>query len=194
LLLIALTIAEVGTRFSQSGGIARYLEYTHGSLTGFLSGWINWLGIVAAIPTEAAASVQYLSSIHGFQGLFNASSGSMSIAGLLVASLLVILYFFLNYWTLQLFLRSTTAVTTFKLIIPLLSVGAIIWAGFQPSNFGHNWQTFAPYGIDAVFIAIAAGGIIFAFNGFQSIVNFAGEAKNPQRTIPIALIASILIC
>ena len=35
LLLIALTVAEVGTRFSQSGGIARYLEYTHGSLTVF---------------------------------------------------------------------------------------------------------------------------------------------------------------
>src|SRR5262249_441685 len=31
-------------------------------------------------------------------------------------------------------------------------------------------------------------------NGFQSIVNFAGEAKNPHRTIPIALIASIVSC
>src|SRR5262249_39478985 len=56
LLLIALTIAEVGALFPQSGGIARYLEYTHGSLTGFLGGWINWLGIVAVLPTEAAAS------------------------------------------------------------------------------------------------------------------------------------------
>lgn len=194
LLLIALTISEVGALFSQSGGIARYLEYTHGSLTGFLGAWVNWLGIVAAIPTEAAASVQYLSSIKGFNGLFDAQAGSMSSLGLSVASVLMLAYFFLNYWTLQLFLRSMTLVTIFKIIVPLLSAVTIIWAGFQPANFGHNWQTFAPHGIDGIFIAVSAGGIIFAFNGFQSIVNFAGEAKNPHRNIPIALISSILIC
>jgi amino acid transporter len=194
LLLVALTIAEVGSLFAQSGGIARYLEYTHGSLSGFLSGWINWLGIVACLPTEAAASVQYLSSIHGFSGLFDASTGNMSSQGLLLASVLMFGYFFLNYWTLKVFLRSMTLVTIFKLIVPVLAVLAIMWAGFHPGNFGHNIQTFAPYGFNAVFIAVAAGGVIFAFNGFQSIVNFAGEAKNPHRTIPIALISSILIC
>lgn len=194
LLLIALTIAEVGTLFPQSGGIARYLEYTHGSLTGFLGGWINWLGIVAVIPTEAAASVQYLSSIQGFSGLFDSSSGNMSPLGLTIASGLMLGYFFLNYWTLKLFLSSMTLVTLFKIIVPVLSAVAIMWASFQPTNFGHDMQTFAPFGWHAVFIAVSAGGVIFAFNGFQSIVNFAGEAKNPSRTIPIALVASILIC
>ncbi len=194
LLLVALTIAEVGSLFPQSGGIARYLEYTHGSLSGFLSGWINWLGIVACLPTEAAASVQYLSSISGFKILYDQSAGTMSYQGLIVSSILMIGYFFLNYWTLKLFLRSTTIVTIFKLIVPLFSVFAIMWAGFHPDNFGHDLHTFAPYGFNAVFIAVAAGGVIFAFNGFQSIVNFAGEAKNPHRTIPIALISSILIC
>lgn len=194
LLLVALTIAEVGTQFPQSGGIARYLEYTHGSLSGFLSGWLNWLAIVATIPSEAAASIQYLSSIHGFQGLFDPTAGTMSNHGLILASVLMIGYFFLNYWTLNLFLRSTTMVTIFKLVVPVLSVVAIMWAGFHPGNFGHDLKTFAPYGFDAVFIAVSAGGVIFAFNGFQSIVNFAGEAKNPQRTIPVALISAILIC
>ncbi len=194
LLLVALTIAEVGSVFPQSGGIARYLEYTHGSLSGFLSGWINWLGIVAVLPTEAAASIQYLSSIQGFSGLYDHASGNMSSLGLVFASVLMFAYFFLNYWTLKLFMRSMTAVTIFKLIVPFVSVMSIIWAGFQPANFGHDAGTFFPYGWHAVFIAITAGGIIFAFNGFQTIVNFAGEAKNPQRSIPTALISSILIC
>ncbi|MFT3742388.1 MAG: APC family permease [Gammaproteobacteria bacterium] len=193
-MLIALTIAEVGALFPQSGGIARYLDYTHGSLTGFLSGWINWLGIVAAIPTEAAASTQYLSSIKGFHGLYDPIQGNMSEYGLIVASFLMIVFFLLNYWTLKLFLSSMTWITLFKIIVPLLSVAAIMWAGFQPANFGHDFHTFAPYGWNAVFIAVSAGGIIFAFNGFQSIVNFAGEAKNPHKTIPIALISSIVIC
>ncbi len=194
LLLVALTIAEVGTLFPQSGGIARYLEYTHGSLSGFLSGWINWLGIAACLPTEAAASVQYLSSLPNFHNLYDQSAGTMSHQGLFLASVLMLGYFFLNYWTLKLFLRSTTLVTLFKLIIPVLSVLTIMWAGFHRSNFGQDIHTFAPYGINAVFIAVSAGGVIFAFNGFQSIVNFAGEAKDPRRTIPIALISAILIC
>jgi amino acid transporter len=194
LLLVALTIAEVGSLFPQSGGIARYLEYTHGSLSGFLSGWVNWLGIVACLPTEAAASVQYLSSISGFKNLFDPATGNMSPQGLFFASILMIGYFFLNYWTLKLFLRSTTFVTLFKLVVPVLSVLAIMWAGFHPGNFGHDLHTFAPYGFNAVFIAVAAGGVIFAFNGFQSIVNFAGEVKNPHRTLPTALISAILIC
>jgi amino acid transporter len=194
LLLVALTIAEVGSLFAQSGGIARYLEYTHGSLSGFLSGWINWLGIVATLPSEAAASVQYLSSLSGLSNLYDPSTGSMSNQGLFLASIFMLGYFLLNYWTLKLFLRSTTLVTLFKLIVPVLSVLTIMWSGFHPDNFGHDYHSFAPYGLNAVFIAVAAGGVIFAFNGFQSIVNFAGEAKNPHRTIPIALISSILIC
>lgn len=194
LLLVALTIAEVGSRFPHSGGIARYLEYTHGSLSGFLSGWINWLGIVACLPTEAAASVQYLSSIQGFSGLFDPIHGGMSHSGLVVASLLMIGFFLLNYWTLQLFLRSMTFITIFKLVVPILSVACIMWAGFHPGNFGHDMQSFAPYGWHAILIAVSTGGVIFAFNGFQSVVNFAGEAKNPHRTIPAALISCILVC
>jgi amino acid transporter len=35
--------------------------------------------------------------------------------------------------------------------------------------------------------------VVFAFNGFQSPVNLAGEAKNPNRSIPVAVVGSILI-
>ncbi|MDR4157037.1 amino acid permease, partial [Bacillus cereus] len=41
--------------------------------------------------------------------------------------------------------------------------------------------------------AVATSGIVFAFNGFQSPVNMAGEAKSPNKSIPIAVIGSIFI-
>lgn len=45
----------------------------------------------------------------------------------------------------------------------------------------------------SVFTAVATSGIIFAFNGFQSPINMAGESKNPSRSIPIAVVGSVLI-
>ncbi|EEL56255.1 Amino acid permease domain protein [Bacillus cereus Rock4-2] len=40
---------------------------------------------------------------------------------------------------------------------------------------------------------MATSGVIFAFNGFQSPINMAGEAKNPGKSIPRAAAGSILI-
>ncbi|WP_420330034.1 APC family permease [Paraburkholderia mimosarum] len=45
----------------------------------------------------------------------------------------------------------------------------------------------------SVLTAVATSGIVFSFNGFQSPVSLAGEARNPSRSIPFALIGSILL-
>ena len=52
---------------------------------------------------------------------------------------------------------------------------------------------FMPYGTAGVQGAVSAGGIIFAYLGLTPVVYVASEVKNPQRTIPIALIVSILL-
>jgi amino acid transporter len=40
---------------------------------------------------------------------------------------------------------------------------------------------------------VAIAGIVFSFNGFQSPVNLAGEARNPGRSIPFAIVCSIAL-
>src|ERR1700755_2558578 len=87
ILFIALTYAELGAMFPESGGMVRYGHYSHGSLVGFIAGWANWIAIVSVIPVEAEASVQYMSSwewqwaqdlyIHAANG-----QGHLSTAGL----------------------------------------------------------------------------------------------------------------
>mgnify|MGYP006172615513 CR=1 FL=1 len=52
---------------------------------------------------------------------------------------------------------------------------------------------FAPFGLSGVEMAVSAGGIIFAYLGLTPIISVASEVKNPQRTIPIALILSVLL-
>ncbi|MGA3210456.1 MAG: amino acid permease [Terriglobales bacterium] len=60
------------------------------------------------------------------------------------------------------------------------------------SNWGSSWSTFAPHGLSG--IGAGAAYIFFAYIGFDAVSTTAQEAKNPQRDLPIGIIASLLIC
>jgi APA family basic amino acid/polyamine antiporter len=59
-------------------------------------------------------------------------------------------------------------------------------------NWGSDWGTFAPFGISGIWTGAAY--IFFAYIGFDAVSTTAQEAKNPQRDLPIGIIASLLVC
>ncbi len=196
---IALTYAELGAMFPESGGMVRYGHYSHGSLVGFIAAWANWIAIVSVIPVEAEASVQYMSGWKWdwAQNLYHVTPGAhgeLSHAGLGIAAVLVVMFFLLNFWSVKLFAQSNTVITIIKLIIPAATGVALIASGFHTENFsvgvngGSHTNDFA-----SILTAVATAGIVFSFNGFQSPVNLAGEARNPGRSLPFAIIVSIAI-
>ncbi|MDR5829535.1 APC family permease [Caballeronia sp. LP006] len=192
IMAIALTYAELGATFPESGGMVRYARYSHGALVGFISAWANWIAIVSVIPIEAEASIQYMSTwpYEWAHALF--VNETLTTSGLILSALLVVVYFMLNYWGVKVFARANSTITVFKFLIPGLTIAGLIYTGFHSENFG-TVSSFAPYGWPAVLTAVATSGIVFSFNGFQSPVNLAGEARNPSRSIPFAVIGSILI-
>lgn len=193
-LAIALAYAEMGAMFPESGGMVRYARYSHGSLVGFMAAWANWISIVAVIPIEAIASVQYMASWSFPWARALMHQGELSTSGLVASAALVLVYFCLNYWGVKLFVKTNTVITVFKLVVPALTAVALMSTSFNTTNFGDgSVASFAPYGWSAVFTAVAASGIVFSYNGFQSPVSLAGEARNPGRSIPFALISSVVI-
>lgn len=60
------------------------------------------------------------------------------------------------------------------------------------ANWGTDWHSFAPYGFSG--IGAGAAYIFFAYIGFDAVSTTAQEAKNPQRDLPIAIIASLIAC
>lgn len=60
------------------------------------------------------------------------------------------------------------------------------------ANWGMDWASYAPHG----FAGIGAGAayIFFAYIGFDAVSTTAQEAKNPQRDLPIGMMASLAIC
>ena len=199
IMTIALTYAELGAMFPESGGMVRYGHYSHGSLVGFIAAWANWIAIASVVPIEAEASVQYMASwpwawaqdmyVHMPDG-----NGELNVIGLSIAAALVVIYFLLNFWSVKLFAHSNSVITVFKLIVPAATGLALIASGFHTGNFsvGIHGEAHA-MDFAAVLTAVATAGIVFSFNGFQSPVNLAGEAKNPGRSIPFAVLGSIAL-
>jgi basic amino acid/polyamine antiporter, APA family len=62
----------------------------------------------------------------------------------------------------------------------------------NPTNWGTDWHTFAPFGMSG--IGLAAGLVFFSYIGFDAVSTTAQEAKNPQRDMPIGIIVSLTIC
>jgi amino acid transporter len=119
-------------------------------------------------------------------------AGELTAPGLAIAAGLVIIYFLLNFWSVKLFAHSNSAITLFKLVVPAATGLALIASGFHTSNFAVGIDG-GPHVLDmaAVLTAVATAGIVFSYNGFQSPVNLAGEARNPARSIPFAVLGSI---
>ncbi len=87
--------------------------------------------------------------------------------------------------------RFNGAIVAIKVAVVLFVIGlGIRYVDF--SNWGHDWHSFAPMG----FAGVGAGAayVFFAYIGFDAVSTTAQEAKNPQRDLPIGIIASLLIC
>jgi amino acid transporter len=199
ILFVAFTFAELGAMFPESGGAVRYGHYSHGTLVGFVAGWAAWIAIVSVIPVEAEASVQYMSSWpwHWAQALYVHKAngqGELAIAGLLISALLVVLYFLVNFWSVKVFANTNSAITFFKLIVPAATAIALVCTEFHWENFHvgiHGGQHVS--NLAAILTAVATSGIVFSYNGFQSPVNLAGEARHPGRSVPLAIFGSIAL-
>jgi APA family basic amino acid/polyamine antiporter len=87
--------------------------------------------------------------------------------------------------------RFNATIVVIKVSVVLFVIGL----GFHyvhPINWGTDWGTFAPMGVSGIWTGAAY--IFFAYIGFDAVSTTAQEAKNPQRDLPIGIIASLLVC
>jgi APA family basic amino acid/polyamine antiporter len=80
-------------------------------------------------------------------------------------------------------------------VVKLCVVLFVIAVGMRfvnTANWGSDWSSFAPMGFSG--IGAGAAYIFFAYIGFDAVSTTAQEAKNPQRDLPIGIIASLCVC
>lgn len=186
---IALTYAELSSAYPVSGGTARFTWIHTGTLGGFFCGTFSYLQAAAIAPIEVEASLGYLNA-KWWHGLVN-DQGLLTPKGLVVAVLAMFLFTALNLWGVKFMAEGNTIAMIWKILVPVGTVILIMTSVFHTSNFTAGGG-FMPYGIKGVFIALPLG-VIFALEGFEQAAQLAGEARNPKRDIPLAVVGSMLL-
>jgi amino acid transporter len=197
IILLALIHAELGSMFPMAGGVARFPHFAFGRLVGFGGSWTYWLGSVTLPPIETEAALQYMTKyVHDAFGITLVhkvgKTPVLNGPGYIVAAVLMLGFVVLNLYGVRLMSRFNTALVWWKIAVPVLTFIVLIVVAFDAGNFSAG-DGFAPAGVKGILQAMAAGGVIFSYLGFEQAIQFGGETQNPRRNIPFAVIGSIAI-
>ncbi len=189
-IVLALSHAELGAMYPVSGGTARFPHFAFGSIAGIGFGFFSYVQAVTIAPIECYAFVTYAS--YYWPSLFDAKTGKITGAGLLVTVVLMAVFTAVNFLAMRQFARVNNTITWWKVAVPVLAIIVLLFK-FTPSNFTAGGIGLFPGGIRGLTAALPLSGIIFAYSGFEQADQLAGEIKNPGRNLPRAIIISILI-
>jgi APA family basic amino acid/polyamine antiporter len=203
----ALTFAELGAMTPESGGPYAYLRRAFGQPLAFSYGWmVFFLYAPLTCAALAAGSAIFINLLSG--GSLDAialhatlANIHLTITGAECAAILVIAVV-AGINCAPVHVNGTIA--TFLSVLKISIVVGLTVAAFA---IGHgDWHQFASSGLTGACAGIAAAarggatgfaaamiGALYAYNGWASLTYVAGEVKDPGRTIPTALIASMTL-
>jgi len=192
-IILALVHAEMGAMYPVAGGTARFPHYGFGSVAGISFGFFSWLQAVTVAPIEVLAVEGYASYWwHGLIQTSGPSQGLITPLGYGVAVVLMAIFTAINFLGVRWLAHTNSAITWWKIVIPLFAI-IVLFTQFHSSNFSGGPGGFMPNGIKGILGAISAGGVMFAYLGFEQADQLAGEARNPQRNIPRAIGGAVLL-
>ena len=176
-LSVVLTFAELASYYDKTGGPVIYATDAFGPLAGFSTGWAIYLARMTAFAANANVMATYLASLSDF------------FAGDLARGVIITLVTVGLTWANVLGVRDgvrTMGVFTFLKVTPLI---LLVLLGLQHVT-GSTIIPGAPFFVDEL------GGttllLIYAYVGFETVAVTAGETSQPRRTVPTALVGTVI--
>lgn len=174
---IVLTFAELASYFKDSGGPVLYTSTAFGPLIGFSTGWILFISRMTAFAANTTVMAVYLGALVPW---FGEGIGRAILICVVCGALT-----YANYVGVRTGVRTMAVITFFKLapitIMILLGLqhvtGATLFPAAMPSFDDIGGTTLL---------------LIYAFVGFEGATIISGETKNPQATLPRALVSTTI--
>lgn len=199
----ALTYAELAARMPRAGGEYVFIREAYGRLWGFLYGWTRFFvastGGLAGLAAGFAIFLNIVSDGEVGRHAFALPGTRVSIGALpLIASAAIALVTVVNCAAIAVGGRIASVLATLKvLLVAGVGIGAFAlargdWAHFAMSGAGGSCDgvAAAARGGFAGFGA-AMLGAMWAYNGWNEVTYVAGEVKDPQRNLPLAIVGGI---
>ncbi len=196
----ALSFAELGAMYPQSGGQYIYLRKAYGTWAGFLYGWgFFWVIECGGIATLAVGFAEYFgyfvpqlsTQTYLLQLDFLGSTYSLS-AGQLVAVFSIVLLSAVNYFGI----KSGITVQNVFTFLRIGAVAGLVIFGLaigKKSGIGHPVELFPSGGVfDFRLFGLALIAVMWTYDGWYGVNCTAEEVKNPERNIPLGLILGTL--
>jgi basic amino acid/polyamine antiporter, APA family len=208
--LAAITYSEFAAMIPISGSAYTYAYATLGELVAWIIGWDLILEYAVGNIAVAIGWAGYFDSLLRGLGLemprwlvtdlWSAVGDPAQLAAAphlgpipVIFNLPALAIVAVITWLLVIGTRETAWVNTLMVAIKVVIIGLFLIVGLKYVHPA-QWTTpsFAPNGIGG--ISVGAAIIFFSYIGFDAVSTAAEEAKNPQRDIPIGIIASLIIC
>jgi APA family basic amino acid/polyamine antiporter len=174
--------AEVASRFTETGGPYLYARVAFGRFTGILMGWLTWLVRLASAAANANLFVIYLAEFW--------MPAQTPIPRVLVLTVLIGMLTAINYVGVNAGTQLSNVFTVAKLLPLLVFIflgGVYLVSHHQPVSVGFA-NTGSGSWLDAMLL------MVFAYGGFEGALLPMGEAKDPRRDAPFALVAALATC
>ena len=186
-LLSANYTAELATMLPKAGGPYVYARRAYGDYAGFVVGWSGWLGDTAALAFMPIAFGEFATAL--FAPKF---SGSVTLFAVTILLSLTVL----NWLGVRAGSRAQELVSLLKAVALLIFVGVCFTVGGRGSaaNLGQAVSP-APANVASLFAAFVLSFqlVLGAYGGWNSVVYFAEEDKDPARNIPRSLHGGVLL-
>jgi APA family basic amino acid/polyamine antiporter len=189
----ALCYAEFASMIPIAGSAYTYAYATLGELVAWMIGWDLILEYAVGSMTVAIGWSGYMQKLLSGVGIhlpvwMTAAPGSAPGTIINLPAVLIVLAIMT---LLVIGVRESARANAVMVAIKGAAILFFIAAGATYVR-PENWSPFAPYGWPGIMAAAAV--VFFAYIGFDAVSTTAEEAKNPQRDLPIGIIASLIVC
>ena len=182
-LLGAFSLAELGTMIPRSGGQYNFARRALGPYAGFIVGWSDW---ISTCGTTAAVAIV----IGEYTGALLPALAGRTVA---VATFVTMAFALLQWRGLRWGSRAQELTAALKTLAFLALVVACFALGGNSHSVAAGPPAHAPAGLAlAVAVVLALQAVIYTYDGWDAVIYFCEEVRNPGHDIPRSMFGSVL--
>ncbi len=174
------SLAELAAMMPESGGYTVYLRRAFGPYAGFVIGWSDWLSTCSSLALAALVIGEYLTILLGLTKSLTST----------LASVVIVVFALIQLRGVKIgsLAQNVTALLKAIAFAVLIVACFVLGHGIDRSTSTNTLPTGFAFLIAFV---LAMQAVIFTYDGWNGIVYFSGELRNPDRDIPRSMFGGV---